>query len=281
MGEKNEGDAISFHLKRTQQLPLDEHGLSSLSLNDSRYYMNHPKRGVALIFNHMNFNSNLPTRQGTNKDKDDLESLFTKLKFRVESYDDLTKEQIRNVLVSVASTDHTDEDCLVVVILSHGDNRKIFARDTHYSPELLWISFDGFHAPSLIGKPKLFFIQACRGDKVDAGVPVRHQTQVDSTKREDRYISIPVMADILVMYSTVEDFLSWRNPKSGSYFIQSLVRQLSFHAKEKDLLSILTYVNREIATGYSPEMKQERLQSYANKQMSSVVSMLTKEIYFV
>ncbi|XP_044757269.1 caspase-1-like [Coccinella septempunctata] len=279
MADNNEEDAISFHPKRAHPVPQDEHG-SSLHPQELRYNMNHPKRGMALIFNHMNFSSNLPTRQGTNKDRDDLESLFTKLKFKVKCHNDLTKEQIRSVLSSVALADHTDEDCLVVVILSHGDNRKIFASDTHYTPELLWMSFDGIHSPGLIGKPKLFFIQACRGERVDLGVQFKHTTAVDSTKREDRFISIPVMADILVMYSTVEDFLSWRNPKSGSYFIQSLVRQLSAHANEKDLLSILTYVNREIATGYSPEMEQQKIQIYANKQMSSIVSMLTKEIYF-
>lgn len=48
----------------------------------------------------MYFNANLPIRQGTNKDRDDLQSMFTKLKFKVECHNDLTKEQIRSALVS-------------------------------------------------------------------------------------------------------------------------------------------------------------------------------------
>lgn len=84
---------------RTQPLSHEEHE-SSIIIDNLRYNMSHSKRGVALIFNHMYFNANLPIRQGTNKDRDDLQSMFTKLKFKVECHNDLTKEQIRSALVS-------------------------------------------------------------------------------------------------------------------------------------------------------------------------------------
>lgn len=87
------------------------------------------------------------------------------------------------------------------------------------------------------------------------------------------------MADILVMYSTVEGYYSWRDPQNGGYFIQSLIKQLRKHYKTKDLLTILTFVNREVAidfTSVNPQLPQ-----YAGKkQMCSIVSMLTRLLYF-
>lgn len=62
--------------------------------------MDHEKRGVALIFNHMNFKDSTlcPTRDGTNKDRDDLTRLFTKFNFEVMVHDDLTYAEIYDVL---------------------------------------------------------------------------------------------------------------------------------------------------------------------------------------
>lgn len=63
--------------------------------------------------------------------------------------------------------------------------------------------FDSYN-PKLPNNRGFSIFQACRGDKVDMGVQLKPKTSVDTTKREERFISIPVMADILVMYSTVE-----------------------------------------------------------------------------
>jgi hypothetical protein len=48
---------------------------SSDNDDDSSYDMNHKRRGVAIVFNQENFETNLRlrTRPGTNKDRDDLE----------------------------------------------------------------------------------------------------------------------------------------------------------------------------------------------------------------
>lgn len=56
--------------------------------------------------------------------------------------------------------DHTNNDCLALVVLTHGINSSyIYARDTIYPIETLWNSFTADNCPSLAGKPKLFFIQ--------------------------------------------------------------------------------------------------------------------------
>lgn len=62
--------------------------------------MDHPKRGVAVIFNQKHFSiPSCSTREGTDKDRDNLEILFKKLEFDVLVHDDLTIAEIRSVLI--------------------------------------------------------------------------------------------------------------------------------------------------------------------------------------
>jgi hypothetical protein len=64
--------------------------------------------------------------------------------------------------------EHGSMDSVVVCILSHGMPGKIYTVDGELIPiNDLTAAFNGQNAKHLIGKPKLFFIQACRGGKVE------------------------------------------------------------------------------------------------------------------
>jgi caspase-like apoptosis-related cysteine protease len=85
-----------------------------------------------------------------------------------------------------------------MVILSHGDKGIIYAKDGVYKPEdKLWERFTDDKCPTLVGKPKLFFIQACQGDRFDRGVTLR--TQVDGSSS----FMIPMNVDFLVVFGSV------------------------------------------------------------------------------
>lgn len=64
---------------------------------------------------------------------------------------------------------HTENDALVVCVLSHGTLGNLACRETVYDVNTLWAYFTDEQVPSLAGKPRLFFIQACRGDVGDNG----------------------------------------------------------------------------------------------------------------
>ena len=66
----------------------------------------------------------------------------------------------------VACHDHTDADCIFVAVLSHGEMGILYAQDQPFKPDRLWCHFNAEKCPTLAGKPKLFFIQACQGDQV-------------------------------------------------------------------------------------------------------------------
>jgi caspase-like apoptosis-related cysteine protease len=57
-------------------------------------------------------------------------------------------------------TDHTDADCIVIIVLTHRNkNGTLHTKDRAYSIQELWMPFAADKCPSLAGKPKLFFIE--------------------------------------------------------------------------------------------------------------------------
>lgn len=250
--------------------------MSSLRIAaDSEVYdMNHKRRGVALIFNHINFKS-MATRRGTVKDCADLKAALDRLGFEIRIYTDPSMETIATVLRSTAAEDHTDADCLLVAVMSHGESGLVHSTDSLYPVDMLWNPFTGDRCYTLAGKPKLFFIQACRGALLDKGVRIR-QSETDSRNT----YSIPSYADIMVAYSTYDGFYSWRNPDAGSWFIQAICEELNLHGRSRDLLTLMTFVNRRVAIEYQSYVPHDRT-FHAKKQIPSVVSMLTRLVYFV
>uniref|UniRef100_A0A1L8DJA7 Putative caspase n=1 Tax=Nyssomyia neivai TaxID=330878 RepID=A0A1L8DJA7_9DIPT len=253
--------------------------LTSVAADSEYYDMTNKKRGIALIFNQREFKT-MPIRLGTNKDRDRMDEVFKMLGFETRIFNDLRRKELRNMLEKVAQEDHKDYDCLAVVVMTHGETGYLYALDDSYKIDELWHEFMGNKCASLIGKPKLFFVNACRGEKLDHGVVQRRlfTDQVDSTAREVTY-AIPSVADILVMYSTFEGHYSWRNPENGSWFIEVLYEELKRYGTERDLLTLLTGVNRRVAYEYQSNVPSNTKMD-SKKQQPSIVSMLNKILYF-
>lgn len=242
------------------------------------YNMNHLHRGVAVIFNNETFDMpNLKARTGTNVDCENLKSTLTKLKFDVRVYKDPTLTDIRHAVTILSEMDHTNSDCLFIAILSHGEQGCIFSRDTSYKLDSIWQNFTSDKVPSLAGKPKLFFVQACQGDQLDAGTTLE-KFQTDSSTNATSY-KIPSYADFLIAYSTIPGFYSWRNTTRGSWFMQALCSTVDIHHKSKDLLTMLTFALQRVALDFEsntpdyPTMHQQ-------KQIPCFTSMLTRLLYF-
>ena len=131
-----------------------------------KYNMYHEKRGVALVINIRKYKDNKQKeRKWSEKDFENLKQTFKYLEFNVRPYENLTAKQIRDEIQKIADLDHTNSDCFLCVVMSHGNKDKIVASDNEE------ISFKEIMQPikesckSLENKPKLFFFQACRGDK--------------------------------------------------------------------------------------------------------------------
>lgn len=72
---------------------------------------------------------------------------------------------------------------------------------------------------------------------------------------------------------------SFRSPQNGSWFIQSLSRELGERAMTDDLNMILTRVNRKMALNYASNVPSSR-DLHNKKQVGQIVSSLTRLVHF-
>ncbi|XP_049773473.1 caspase-1-like isoform X1 [Schistocerca cancellata] len=243
------------------------------------YNMNHPRRGHAVIFNNDTFDTpGVSNRSGSDADVKNLNRLFTALDFEITVHHNKEYSEIKKILLDLSKEDHSDADCIVVTVLTHGlKEGYILSKDVPYSVDYLWKPFTADKCTTLAGKPKIFIVQACRGEEVDPGVKlVRSRTQTDSSQEAYK---IPTHADFLIAYSSAEGFYSWRNPESGTWFIQCLCEELMAHASTMDLLRVLTRTARKVAVEFE-SFNDVVLWQHEKKQVPSVTTMLIRDVYF-
>ena len=165
--------------------------------------MDHKRRGKCVIINNTYFDSpTLPERKGTLVDRDRLSYCFKCLGFDVQNWDEKEALEIRLGIDKLAREDFTEHDCLVVCVLTHGDSNCLYAKDDKYNVEYLFDAFKSDLCKTLAGKPKIFIIQACRGDRLDNGSIINFDVE-DSNSFDVR---IPQWADYLMAYSTVPGY---------------------------------------------------------------------------
>ncbi|KAJ0180413.1 hypothetical protein K1T71_003817 [Dendrolimus kikuchii] len=273
-GGGDEGDALGSHnsssMRRFARMPVDR--------NAPYYNMNHKSRGMAIIFNHEHFDiHSLKPRTGTNVDSDNLSKVLKGLGFRVTVLHNLKSEDIQNYILQTSEMDHSDYDCLLVAVLTHGELGMLYAKDTHYKPDNLWYYFTADKCPSLAGKPKLFFIQACQGDKLDGGITLSNRTETDGSSSAS--YRIPIHADFLIVFSTVPGYYSWRNTTRGSWFMQALCEELRYCGMERDILTLLTFVCQRVALDFESNTP-DVLPMHQQKQVPCITSMLTRLLVF-
>lgn len=251
------------------------------------YKMTSRPRGVCLILNNHNFAKareavpelrRMKDRNGTHVDADALRKVFSNLHFIVAEYKDCTAEEIRNIVNKYRCMDHNNKDCFVCCILSHGKKGIIYGVDGQEVPiQELTTSFTGQNCQSLAGKPKVFFVQACQGDAYQKGVTIETDSgeQDYSLETDARFQldCIPSEADFLLGMATLQDYVSYRSPSQGTWYIQSLCQHLeSSCPRGEDILTILTAVNQEVSSKID---KQN-----AGKQMPQPSFTLRKKLIF-
>ncbi|XP_044769821.1 caspase-9 isoform X1 [Neomonachus schauinslandi] len=264
---------------------------------DLAYALNADPCGHCLIINNVNFclESRLTARTGSNIDCEKLQRRFRLLHFTVEVKCDLMAKQMVQALVELARRDHSGLDCCVVVVLSHGcqaSHRQfpgaVYGTDgCLVSIEKIVNIFNGASCPSLGGKPKLFFIQACGGEQKDHGFEVACASPEDRTSgsdpesdavlfqegpgpfdQPDAVSSLPTPSDIFVSYSTFPGFVSWRDTRRGSWYVETLDGVFEQWAHSEDLQTLLLRVANAVS------------QKGIYKQIPGCFNFLRKKLFF-
>lgn len=243
----------------------------SLSDSTDYYVLTHKPRGLCVIINNEDFpQTNLLKRRGTQEDAKALKKVFTSFGFDVKIHNNLTARDIRAEMQKLGDRNFMNEDALVVCVLSHGEKECVYGTDEQLVfLQDLTLPFKSGSAPTLAGKPKLFFIQACQGSDYQKGAvpcpPTPAAEEVERTSRLEEDAgpvhseTVPWDADFLIGMATVPECRSFRSTETGSIYIQELCRQLtkSAESSEKDdIHTVLTRVNREVGRGLYKNRKQ-------------------------
>jgi len=255
-----------------QQEILREENEGQSSPMAERYLMKSLPHGIAIIINNIVFQPNshaLQDRNGSQIDSINLQKTWKYLSYDPRIFENLTASGITQQLMQIALENHKDYDSFVCCILSHGYRDGVYGTDGHsVTINEIATLFKGNFCPSLTDKPKLFFIQACRGDDEDKGVNI----QKDGPPSNDAFPdSIPANSDFLFSYATPSGHASWRSTRYGSWYISELCEVLVDNAHHQDLLSMLTMVNRNVSEAHTTK---------GQKQSPSQVHQLRKKVWF-
>ena len=205
----------------------------------SEYAMTHAKRGKCLLINMVKYQNNAhEERSWSRKDVELLKEVFQNtLGFeQVEACTDKRADDVKTLLTSQASLDHSDSDCFVCFVMGHGEDGQIIASDN----EIIDVAnlLDPIRkCKSLEGKPKLFFLLAC-------------QTEVSSPEQEEQ-LSTPLQ----IMNGNKNDLLIYRTTQrgqlargvisnKGSHFVRTLCQVLEKQGLHSSLSSMLAETNR-------------------------------------
>ncbi|XP_006162341.1 caspase-14 [Tupaia chinensis] len=212
-------------------------------------------------------------REGSEADLDALEHMFQQLKFESTVKKDPTAQQFQEELEKFQETIDSRKDpvsCAFVVLMAHGEEGVLEGEDGKFVKlDNLFEALNNKNCQALRAKPKVYIVQACRGEQRDSGERVGGEGV--TLIKKDRPQTIPTYTDALHIYSTMEGFIAYRHDQKGSYFIQTLTDV--FTNQKGPILMLLTEVTRRMAQA---ELVQEGKPRKANPEIQST---LRKRLY--
>ncbi|XP_041353231.1 caspase-3-like [Gigantopelta aegis] len=239
-----------------------------------KYEMGVKPRGTCIIINNEDFGSLMEKRTGSDKDKERLRELFSDLDFDVHIFTNQTRSDILDILKRESTKDHSAHSCFVCCILSHGAQEVVFGTDGNAVDISELVAFyEGDQCRGLLGKPKIFIIQACQGNKQRPGVETLNGS--DGGLRTDVSVckTMPVDADFLIACATTSGSLAFRHQRDGSHYISTLVEKIRQNLA-KSLTDVLTMVNSSMA------QQDYEFEGQRSKQIGCYKSTLRKQVVF-
>ena len=263
------------------------------------------KHGLAIIMNIATV-TGFSFRAGSKEDEKNLCKLFEMLRYKVHVKADLSSNDIRKLFRDLQHTDCKDHDSFVCCILTHGSMDPRTGQDTILGADGSYLTVKELKEylianNSLNGKPKLFFIQACRGNYIKLARLVRPDGVGDpnikpdgggepKTYIDDRQRIRPYYSDVFVGYATTLGMKASRDSRAyqegdikgqaGSWYIIELCSVLTTLYKTHDLVTMVTIVHDILAhdSRYLKLINRERGEWY--RQAAQFESTLTRPFFF-
>lgn len=254
MENDTDESTLSSQDSATSLQDTERKSTSIVSEKAKSYKMSSTPRGFVLIINNEFFPNGIH-RTGAQQDGEMLTRLFTDLGFEVNMMKDQTAYEIEEALLRFSQLETLHQvDSLVVVLMSHGNNENIYGVDCQKRDIMSLVKFfDRDRCPAMKNKPKMFIVNACRGDMVDHNVrlggtqPCFDRIHSDSIPTSlDR--QPPANSDFVIAYSTFPGYVSLRHEQQGSWFIKNLFEVFRDHSTGEHVMDMLTQVNDKVAS---------------------------------
>ena len=217
------------------------------------YKMSTAPHGICLIinnykFHHLDPQKRHPDRGGAEVDVHNLSQTFKYLCYKIEVIENVPSDEMQAIMLRMANRDHSQYDSFVCCILTHGE------RDVVHGSNCEPVNLHDLAGvmkmcPSMHGKPKLFFIQACRGELESKGFELPER----DTGGGPYSNTIPREADFYFGFATPIGSSAYRSRRYGSWFISEVCQVFIKHAYTHDLGGMMTKVNKNVSDAYTKD----------------------------
>ena len=212
----------------------------------------------------------LPTLDGTIKDNTNMRGTFEELNFAVISEHNVTYSKMLALISSVVNHKHYPPTYQRIVFVFSGHGKDDFLLYTGDNKRTNTISIEyilqRFSEASHLAKiPKVFLIDACRGEQVNPGLMV---------PRGGKNVSqiVPADGNWLLAYSTLPKQKSYEEQGKGGVWMSKLSDRL--RTDDSSLNDILTTVNRELVALYQGDAKYPLQQPEFTSRLNSNIFFL-------
>ena len=201
-----------------------------------------------MVFTH---ESGLP---GGKRDEESLKVLFTTLGFEVKTHQNLTGNEMTRKVESYSRIEHNG--VFFLVILSHGtlSNNIDAVIGTDSEPveiRCLESFFYASNCPSLHGVPKIFMIDACRGNrqervfkpKTASGMATK--SSGTSLTQQDSAVPGTDSGHFIIVYASTHGNVAFTT-NSGSQLTQTFVRVTTEASPDKSFTKIIQEVKARV-----------------------------------
>ncbi|XP_014299273.1 caspase-2 isoform X2 [Microplitis demolitor] len=243
--------------------------------SEDHWPMKSNPRGLALIITLINYVDTDRDRSGGIIDHENLISLYTQMGFEVHDRKDLTADEISDEVKKFSQLKklRTVDSCFVI-ISGHGDSTEngesliqgvdhtgvASTQHREIKCDKIVNYFSAENCPNLAGKPKIFIFQACRGKNKQKALTHQDARQTNdnfslepSIKHHEGNRGIRVLeksvrnySDILIVHSTLPNYVSFRDSKYGSWFIQILCEVFMKRAYRSHVFELLQTVDKRL-----------------------------------
>lgn len=174
-------------------------------------------------------------RHGAQFDRGRMDALFKMLCFDVTCCVDEKADDLKSRLIQISEyVPRETPDCFVCFVSAHGNTDEHGHYITDVSESKVYTISDILKpfmtCDRLKGIPKVFFINACRGEYRST------DSMVDCVLKTGK--------DSLVVFSTEEGHESARCPISGTYFVQALYEAIYENREKEDVGAMVTIANK-------------------------------------